>query len=176
VGEVHEINLDLNWLACSNVCVPEKAPVKTSVRVGPPGSAETLPYTIERFAAARASLPKKVDSLEGVTDAGAVGNDSFRASVKDGQLLITAKSADRLVFMPASTGAPLANALVEGEVKGETLRAAIGESDAKFISGIVQIWKGKTQENYRIELPLLVPQGNAPASKIVEPRTPPQIP
>ena len=166
VGEVVEVKIDANWLACSNVCLPEKGSLSTQVRVGTPGGAQPVKTQVEAFAKARATQPKPM----------AEAGDAFTAKIDGEVLKITAKDADRVVFMPASTGRPLANAFAEGESKGPELSAELGEADdtGHGVVGIVQLWKGKESKSYWLELNEEAPAGNKPTGSNVEhkPETP----
>lgn len=162
VGEVVEVKIDASWLVCSNVCLPEKQELTAQVRVGTPGAAKPVATQVENFAKARAHWPKPL----------AEAGDALTVKIEGTRLKVNAKDADRVVFMPASSGIPLANAFAEGEAKGAELVAELGEPDgsAHNVVGIVQLWKGKESTSFWVDLALSAEKGNGTDTKHVEPQ------
>ena len=144
VGEVAEVSMDVSWLICSDMCIPEKQSIKTQIRVGVAGGSKPVATQVDNFSKARAAQPRPISESLGTVN----------ASIKDGALLVSAPGASRIEFMPAIEGIPLANAALEGAIDGASLSATLGDPDASShgVSGIVAVFRGEKRETYWLEL------------------------
>ena len=136
-GTTISIEIPIEWMECSNVCRLASATVKAEIRVIEKASDIKDAAGAPAIAAARRALPAAITKDSAVS-----------VAVKGTELTITAKGADRVVWMPHRSSTELANLAGQGEVKGDTLRAELKADPAKPagdypVVGIVCIQRGK---------------------------------
>jgi DsbC/DsbD-like thiol-disulfide interchange protein len=141
-GSEVTISADLDWLVCSDVCVPESGSVTLKLPVIKAGSADfaRLARTTDAplIDAARAALPKPLPTDGSVK----VELDGMTATIR-------AAGAKLLQFMPLRECSPIEDPLKQTEQKGETLTVRlVAGPQAKLprrLIGVVAVHQGDSK-------------------------------
>jgi DsbC/DsbD-like thiol-disulfide interchange protein len=155
-GTTLSIEIPVEWMECAGVCRIGSATVKAEIRVMDKAADLKDAAGAPTIAAARRAMPTLLAKDSPVS-----------VVVNASELTITAKGADRIVWMPHRASAELADLAGLGEAKGDALRAALKPRKDKAaaespIVGIVATQRGKTMTYYWVDT-------SAKTEKAVEP-------
>ena len=144
-GSQELIKLTVDWLICSNVCIPESAELEIPITVAAaPADAKDTPHT-PLFAAADALHPKPLPT-----------NSKISTTVTREGFTVHAPDAARLEFYPLRDGPRWANLLTEGATAQPDLHLRFRPdtpAPAK-VHGVLAIWRtnASTPDYYQINL------------------------
>lgn len=140
-GTTARFTASLNWIACEEACVAEKASVELSLPVvaadAPAGPSVDSPL----FDRARRRLPKPLP----------LGSPGVELSLNASTGIARVPNASRLTLYPGPECSPIPFLLTEGDVKGEVLRVTLDSPEgvpARF-QGILEVRaQGATSSTY----------------------------
>jgi len=155
-GSSITLAMDLEWLVCKNVCLPESGHVEITLPVGRADSSSARTPEAPLFAKTRARLPRPLPA------------DQSRAGAawQEGALVLTGRPGGRVEFYPGPACKPVLDLIQAGASDDGRLVLQFDEDGPPArAEGIFAVWPagGGEAEYYRIDLANPVRRGVAPA-------------
>ena len=149
---VHEVVADLKWLVCSDVCLPESAQVRMTLRISEPGAPPTPSADRAAIAATRLALPSPLADAKRASSAQAEAR--IEAKIEGGSLVVAAPGATRLAFFPAADSADFTDLVHRGEVAGDRLILPLAAASGR-VRGLLSVRaKDGRSTGYSLDLPI----------------------
>ncbi|MEN0019601.1 MAG: protein-disulfide reductase DsbD N-terminal domain-containing protein [Planctomycetota bacterium] len=150
-GSTITLALDMEWLVCEELCIPEFAGLEQTIRVAEPAEpAETSEPSktsdAEHFAAARRLVPEPIEPKENDPNVLADGDVTIRLLAD--VLTINAPGAASIAFFPSADGRTAERILRDGYADGETLRMRFDAGNEPVL-GVTEIHMSKDAEPKR---------------------------
>jgi DsbC/DsbD-like thiol-disulfide interchange protein len=150
IGEDVKIRATVSWMECSEECRPGKAELSIQLPIASSEANASKSAEAGRFDDTRKRLPRPVEETA----------RNVRSTWQGDRLTFAVQGASSLVFHPHRTSAPLADAMKQGEVKGDRMTLDLTPGGGSRVRGILEVIrtdaKGKkstTPESYTIDLP-----------------------
>lgn len=139
IGEHIDLDFHLDWLVCSDVCIPGEATVVVSL---PVIDAEPEPNSsvTDWFTATRVRIPQPLPENERL----------ITVEWNNNTAVLRARGAHRMTFYPDSKSSQIQNLHKQGDTDGDMMRLSVlGENPT--ISGVVEIFsRDERSKIYRI--------------------------
>lgn len=153
-GSTATLAMDLSWLVCKNVCLPEEAAVELKLPVAAAGASQAPTAEAALIAKTHARLPRPMPT------------DPSVASVRwdGGTLTLTGRAGQRIEFYPGAGSAPVKDLIKSGAGRDGRLTLRF-ESPPPRIVGVLAVWPGGDAAPEFYQVDTSGPAGAGPADR-----------
>lgn len=142
-GGTVTLAMDLTWLVCKNVCLPEEAAVEIKVPIGE-RAAQRKTAESSLFDRTRSLLPRPMPSDRSLA----------AAEWKGTTLILAGRQGQRVEFYPGPASSPVTDLIRTGAAADGRLELRFDSSGPARAQGVLAVWPGADRpvEYYQIDL------------------------